>query len=476
MINNLISSSDLHKNLTEIYQQKIKELKNINVTISTGSMRPLIKPGELITCEYKENYKPGDVIIFFNGSKIIAHRIVQIRKNEIFTQGDNNISPDPLPTTKDHIIGVIKNRKNIFINAKSYTLRMRNKILFSLKNFIDKRSTNQAIQLTLAFIYKFLLFFVRTYGALNFNLKVYLGGSFARNQQVYGSSDLDFYFISKKKSFLRHFYFMKRLHSFFPVINLNSIISADLYNSLSSKGYFKYLKAQAENQYSSSFTHEVYECLRLIHYIKLNQLEWKLKRKDINHHNITQLCRKLLKLSFIEDKVEWPSLSKESESKELYSFIKTILSTLDKKIQSLNFDLKSTQTHLDFPILNIKTQRVLNLNYSEKELEDDFLNYSFTFSLTPLSCRYLNEVDNKQVLEEKFYYLISEYCNLNFLEQSGMHYYRKLYSEIKRVYSKLTNQYPKLERINTAREEKEYFLILDQIEDLSKDYKDFSNS
>ena len=82
-MNPALSNDELFKTLTEIYQEKILELKSLKVTISSGSMRPLIKPGELIICESKPEYKTGDIIVFFNGSKIIAHRIILIEGNKI---------------------------------------------------------------------------------------------------------------------------------------------------------------------------------------------------------------------------------------------------------------------------------------------------------------------------------------------------------------------------------------------------------
>ena len=123
---------------------------------------------------------------------------------------------------------------------------------------------------------------------------------------------------------------------------------------------------------------------------------------------------------------------------------------------------------LDFPLLNIKDQRLLDNNYSKEDIKNEFLNYPFVFLLTPKTCLYLNQTNSKQILEEKFFCFVYEFCNLNYLDQSGMYYYKKVYQQISLIFSKLTGEIYELNISPQINEEDEYFEYLSQIEVLTK--------
>lgn len=77
----------------------------------TSSMKPAIKPGDLLIV-FKENqyaYLPGDIITFSSWENrkesIITHRIVRIGGNVYVTKGDANEAIDSQPALPRLIIG-----------------------------------------------------------------------------------------------------------------------------------------------------------------------------------------------------------------------------------------------------------------------------------------------------------------------------------------------------------------------------------
>lgn len=85
--------------------------------IATGSMEPMIKPGDVILVDkatsIEEIYslKEGDVIQFSRDAILISHRIVEIGEEEgvkvFLTKGDNNSSPDFDPVRPEQVKGKI---------------------------------------------------------------------------------------------------------------------------------------------------------------------------------------------------------------------------------------------------------------------------------------------------------------------------------------------------------------------------------
>ena len=86
--------------------------------IATGSMEPMIKPGDvilvkkIIDMEGINNLKAGDIIQFKRDAILISHRIIEIKENKedgtIYrTQGDNNSGPDMELVKPENIKGTI---------------------------------------------------------------------------------------------------------------------------------------------------------------------------------------------------------------------------------------------------------------------------------------------------------------------------------------------------------------------------------
>lgn len=80
--------------------------------VRSGSMSPLIKPGDLIITVPTSTYKIGDIIAFHqaqNFNTIVTHRIVeiQIKDNQILykTKGDANNTADTNLVQQANIIG-----------------------------------------------------------------------------------------------------------------------------------------------------------------------------------------------------------------------------------------------------------------------------------------------------------------------------------------------------------------------------------
>jgi len=79
-----------------------------------ASMRPLFKPGDLL-CARRipwEDIKVGDVVIFSssvrtNSDRYIVHRVISVKHDGLFTQGDNNFVPDGEIVSKDRLVGQV---------------------------------------------------------------------------------------------------------------------------------------------------------------------------------------------------------------------------------------------------------------------------------------------------------------------------------------------------------------------------------
>lgn len=79
---------------------------DILITLEGNSMLPTIKNNSLCSCEIKEEYKKGDIVLFAINDgkyKLIVHRIISIKGTNVTTMGDNNKEAD-YPFTKESII------------------------------------------------------------------------------------------------------------------------------------------------------------------------------------------------------------------------------------------------------------------------------------------------------------------------------------------------------------------------------------
>ncbi|MGI6587279.1 MAG: signal peptidase I [Peptococcia bacterium] len=83
--------------------------------IVTGSMEPLIKPGDIVLLQkiQGEEAQIGDIIQYFHQEEeiYITHRVIAIdneAKKKLQTQGDNNPSPDSFPVFLEQVKGKVR--------------------------------------------------------------------------------------------------------------------------------------------------------------------------------------------------------------------------------------------------------------------------------------------------------------------------------------------------------------------------------
>jgi len=115
-----------YTNILYLGEELLNEGFELQITLGGYSMSPYLSNGETVIIK-KESFnslKIGDIIVFRSGSKMIAHRIIVIRKNKqrtaLFTKGDSLVFFDK-PITEERYIGKIKeflrNNKSIKIDT-----------------------------------------------------------------------------------------------------------------------------------------------------------------------------------------------------------------------------------------------------------------------------------------------------------------------------------------------------------------------
>ena len=68
-------------------------------TVQSGSMEPALHKGDLLFVTARPAYNTGDVVVYQQGSALVAHRIVQENNGVVTTQGDaNNTTDEPFST------------------------------------------------------------------------------------------------------------------------------------------------------------------------------------------------------------------------------------------------------------------------------------------------------------------------------------------------------------------------------------------
>ncbi len=78
--------------------------------VATASMEPEIKEGDMVFVRSADEYLKGDVITAkLKSGGTFTHRIyfADNENNQVYTMGDNNSAPDPLPTACGDIIGKV---------------------------------------------------------------------------------------------------------------------------------------------------------------------------------------------------------------------------------------------------------------------------------------------------------------------------------------------------------------------------------
>ncbi|MBR6114873.1 MAG: signal peptidase I [Oscillospiraceae bacterium] len=80
--------------------------------VVSGSMAPAIPVGSMVLVEPEEAelIEPGEVIAFYNGSAVVTHRVLEIRRisREFVTKGDANENEDLAKVPFTSLIGVVR--------------------------------------------------------------------------------------------------------------------------------------------------------------------------------------------------------------------------------------------------------------------------------------------------------------------------------------------------------------------------------
>lgn len=80
--------------------------------IMTGSMEPTIPTGSLVIDKAgnTQDIRKGDIITFKDGINITTHRVYKVLDggNEFITKGDANNVQDPMPRTRNQVLGVVQ--------------------------------------------------------------------------------------------------------------------------------------------------------------------------------------------------------------------------------------------------------------------------------------------------------------------------------------------------------------------------------
>ncbi|MBQ8027605.1 MAG: signal peptidase I [Clostridia bacterium] len=78
--------------------------------VATPSMEDQIPEGSIVFVHSADEYSRGEVITAaLSNGNTFTHRIISVDKEAelIYTKGDSNPSPDPLPTSLDDVVGKV---------------------------------------------------------------------------------------------------------------------------------------------------------------------------------------------------------------------------------------------------------------------------------------------------------------------------------------------------------------------------------
>ena len=88
------------ENILALSKSILEEGKKVKITVNGTSMYPLLKDGDQVEIEKTplEALKIGDIVVFENLNRWLAHRLIKIKKNDgrftLITKGDSCIKFD----------------------------------------------------------------------------------------------------------------------------------------------------------------------------------------------------------------------------------------------------------------------------------------------------------------------------------------------------------------------------------------------
>lgn len=74
--------------------------------VLSGSMEPTFSRGTLLIIRKTQTVSKGDIVVYQSGQSLVVHRVTDIQKDQIITQGDANNAPDPA-FAKTKIRGIV---------------------------------------------------------------------------------------------------------------------------------------------------------------------------------------------------------------------------------------------------------------------------------------------------------------------------------------------------------------------------------
>ena len=139
--------SKYHETLIDLAEVLLEDKNTLSIRVSGFSMYPVLQEGDICFVEKcsTEELKRGDIIVFRDGKKLIAHRLLHIQKTDngylLKTRGDNNRFDDN-PFTDEFLTGKLvryqRNNKTCSFNSLSMRGRRFSAVAFpSFSSFIN---------------------------------------------------------------------------------------------------------------------------------------------------------------------------------------------------------------------------------------------------------------------------------------------------------------------------------------------------
>jgi len=86
----------------------VRTFGEARLRVAGFSMLPTLLPGDFVTVERCgiENFRPGEIVEYSRGGRLITHRVVEQRGNQLLTLGDSTRHSDA-PVQPEEIIGKV---------------------------------------------------------------------------------------------------------------------------------------------------------------------------------------------------------------------------------------------------------------------------------------------------------------------------------------------------------------------------------
>jgi signal peptidase I len=90
----------------DLVAELVRSTGSAKLQVTGLSMLPAIWPGDELTIQRQppDQFAPGQVVFFRRNGGVVAHRIVRIADDRLFTRGDSNPELDA-PVSWDEVIG-----------------------------------------------------------------------------------------------------------------------------------------------------------------------------------------------------------------------------------------------------------------------------------------------------------------------------------------------------------------------------------